>query len=173
MPVAAVRQLRAHRDEVGGLGQLAVGRVARDDVDRHAGRREGAGVIGDRPSPGVRLLDRGAERAEARGLRRLRGHDLVALDRCDHPLAADALQGVDDRDDRHDGTAPPRGPPRHDGRDQLRRDRRAGRVVDEDERLVSVAGAGQRPQARDHRVGSRVAAGNDEAATLAGAGAHR
>ena len=130
------RQLRAHRDEVGGLGELAVGRVAGNDVDGHACRREGAGVIGDRASPGVRLLDRGTERAEARGLRRLGGHDLVALDRCDHPLAADALQGVDDRDDRHDGTAPVAAR-LDDGRDQLRRDRRAGGVVDDDERVVS------------------------------------
>ena len=55
-----------------------------------------------------------------------------------------------------------------DGRDELRRDGRAGRVVDEDERVVVVAGAGERPEAGDHRVGSRVASGDDEAAILTG-----
>ena len=159
------RQLRAHRDEVGGLGELAVGRVARNDVDGHAGRREGAGVIGDRASPGVRLLDRGAQRPEAGGLRRLGGHDLLALDRCDHALAAHALQGVDDRHDRHDGTAHLAAGP-DDGRHQLRRDRRAGRVVNEDERVVVVAGAGEGPEAGDHRVRPGFASRDDEAASL-------
>ena len=161
------RQLRAHGDEVGGLGELAVGRVAGNDVDGHAGRGEGAGVIGDRASPGVRLLDRGAQRAEAGGLRRLGGHDLFALDRCDHPLAAHALQGVDDRDDRHDRTVHLAAGP-YDCRDELRRDRRTGRVVNEDERLVVVAGAGEGPEAGDHRVRPGVASGDDEAASLTG-----
>ena len=111
------RQLRAHRDEVGGLGELAVGRVARNDVDGHAGGCEGAGVIGDRASPGVRLLDRGAQRPEAGGLRRLGGNDLLSFDRCDHALAAHALQGVDDRHDRHDRTAHLAAGP-YDGRHQ-------------------------------------------------------
>ena len=160
-------ELRAHRHEVGRVGELAVGGVARDHVDRHAGRGEGAGVIGDRAAPGVRLLDGGAQRPEPRRLRRLGGDDLLALDWCDHPLAAHPLQRVDHRNHRHD-RAVHRARGVDNGLDQIGGHGRAGGVVDEDERVVGVAGAGEGPQPGDHRVGSRVAAGHDEAAAVTG-----
>ena len=86
-----------------GSVSLQVGRVPGNDVNRHARGREGARVIGDRPAPGVSLLDGRPERAEPRRLRGLGAGDLVALDRADHPRVADSLQRVDHRDDRHDG----------------------------------------------------------------------
>ena len=137
-------------------------------MDRHARGSERARVIGDRPSPGVRLLDRGAKGAEARGLRCLRGRHFLTFDGRHDSAALDPFQRVHDRHHRHDRPLRPLGRRRHDRPDQLGAHGRPRRVVDQDEGSVIVTRAGQCPETGDHRVGARVAAGDDEAAIIGG-----
>ena len=138
-----------------------------DDMDRHSRGRQRARVVGHLPAPGVRLLDRGAKRAEPRGLRRLgRGH-LVTLDRRHDTVAPDALQGVDDRHHRHHGAldSPTAAAAAIASTSSTLTAGRAASCT-----RTSVASSwpasGQRPQAGDHRVGPRLATGNDQAASI-------
>ena len=140
---SAHRERGTHRHEIGRVGQLAVGRVAGDHPHRHPGSGKGSAIVGDRPAPGVRLLDCRPQGTEARGLGRLRGRDLVALDRGDDALVPYPLEGVDDRDDGDDRSVERR---RRigDARDELWRNGGTRSVVDEHEGVVRQAGRAQR-----------------------------
>ena len=91
-----------------------------------------------------------AQHRRDEALRRLRGDEVLALERLRDLLASNPLHGVDDRQDRH-GSVPTVANPRHHPLDHLAGQERPRGVVDENEErvlrhLAEPGGDGLRPR---------------------------
>ena len=136
----------------------------------HDARRPERGrLIGHLASPGLRLLERGAQHDERGRLRRLRQGQPLALECPDHAAGVvHVLERIVERDDR-DG-AIGRGHRRDDPLHQLARGGRPRRVVDEDRGILGEARPRQRGDAGERGIGSLLAAGDDLAPAARGLG---
>lgn len=143
--------------EIRGMGQLHISRVALEGRDRVTGPLHQGGIVGEAVQQGCLRSFMGVEqRPEAESLRRLDGDELVARRGFgDMAVGAGALHGVGygqggDGGDRT-GAKPV------DGRaDLCARDKGPGRVVDEHDAVEALAG--KRKQAAPHRGLARRAA---------------